>query len=80
MAAMIHLRVCDLFLLPLVFNLVALLLGGLYYAARSRRMEASPARPRIYRCSVCGHVYVDERDVPLARCARCGTMNEAVKR
>ena len=67
-------------LIPLAFTLAALLAAWLYYALRQGRSVPRPARSRIYRCTGCGHVYMDERDVPLARCPRCGDMNEAVRR
>lgn len=70
----------NLFLVPLVFGLVALTLLALYYAGRQGARQPRQARSRIYLCTHCRHVYVDSRDVPLARCDRCGTMNEAVKR
>ena len=37
-------------------------------------------RPMLYRCEMCAHVYEDRRNVPLAACPRCGSLNEAVKR
>jgi hypothetical protein len=70
----------QLVLLPLVFALVALFAGWVYYAARRNARHVRTSHARIYRCSVCQHVYVDARDVPLARCPRCGCLNEAVKR
>ncbi len=76
---MIHVALPDLFVIPLFFTLVAVFACGVYYAVRQPpRVKAGHAR--IYRCTVCRHVYVDERDVPLARCPRCGCLNEAVKR
>ena len=64
----------------LLFTLVALFACGLYYSYRRAEPRVKASRTRIYRCSVCRHVYVDSRDVPLARCTRCGCLNEAVKR
>jgi hypothetical protein len=70
----------SLFVLPLVFALVGLFACWVYYGARRNARHARAVHTRIYRCSVCQHVYVDARDVPLARCPRCGCLNEAVKR
>jgi len=78
--AMIHLSFPNLIFAPFVFALVVLFVAGLYYAARFHAPRIKTSRARIYRCSVCRHVYVDARDVPLARCPRCGCLNEAVKR
>ena len=67
------------FFLPLFFSLVAVFGGWLYYGLRLRA-PGRPPQSRIYRCSACGHVYAEDRDRPMARCPRCGAMNEAVKR
>lgn len=77
---MIQLSLPNLVFVPFLFTLVLLLAAGLYYAARFHVPRVKTSRSRIYRCSVCRHVYVDTRDVPLARCPRCGCLNEAVKR
>lgn len=77
---MIHLALHNILLLPLLFTLVVLFGCGLYYSHRQVEPRVKASRTRIYRCSVCRHVYVDSRDVPLARCTRCGCLNEAVKR
>ncbi|MFH0880285.1 MAG: hypothetical protein V2A34_11280 [Lentisphaerota bacterium] len=77
---MIKFSLPFLLLIPMVFTLVMLMAGWLYYAIRQGKTIRRPTRSRIYRCLGCGHVYVDERDVPLARCPRCSGMNEAVRR
>lgn len=77
---MIPVPLHEFIFIPLALALVVLFLCGLYYSARSTSAGVRPSRTRIYRCASCGHVYVDGRDVPLARCERCGFMNEAVKR
>ena len=52
----------------------------LYYSARGfRRMPRRREAPFIFRCSVCGHVYLDHRNVPMAECKKCGNMNESIK-
>lgn len=70
----------GVFLVPLVFNLVALLGGWLYYTHRTSWPGRPAAQGKIYRCSSCSHVYVGDRDVPMSRCPACGTFNEAIKR
>ncbi len=77
---MIRTTLANAIFLPLFFALVGILLCGLYYSLRRDRPRAKVSHARIYRCSVCYHVYVDSRDVPLSRCPRCGCLNEAVKR
>ena len=71
--------IAHMILIPLFFALAGIFFCWLYYVMRR------PARHRvgtanIYRCQICYHVYLDQRDVPLSRCPRCGCLNEAVKR
>ncbi len=68
-----------LILVPMVFHLVIIGLCWLYYLIRDNALRLAPSRSRIYRCQVCEFVYLDARDVPLARCPRCGCLNEAVR-
>lgn len=77
---MIEVSYSMLMLLPLTLTLAAILLGWLFYTVRDSAWQTPVARARIYRCAVCTHVYVDNRDVPLARCRRCGCLNEAIRR
>ena len=75
-----------------VFTLPQMLAGGVwagiaalftlsvFYSVRRRiRVRRGRAAPFIFRCSVCGHVYFDRRNVPMAECPKCGNMNETVK-
>ena len=77
---MIRVALPYLIFIPFLFTLVAVFLASVYYSARRETPKIKGARARIYRCAVCFHVYVDSRDVPLARCPRCGCLNEAVRR
>jgi hypothetical protein len=70
----------GMLLAPVIFNLVALFGAWLYYSQRSSWPGQPIEQGKIYRCSSCGHVYVGARDVPMSRCPKCGTFNEAVKR
>ncbi len=77
---MIRVPLDLMILIPFLFALVALFTAAIYYTARRSARAERKTRARIYRCSACNHVYVDARDVPLARCPRCACLNEAVKR
>jgi len=77
---MIEVSMSSLVVIPLVFNLMIILTCYVYYATLRVARHAVRRRTRIYRCDVCEHVYGDDRDVPLARCPRCGCLNEAVRR
>ena len=77
---MMPLSLPDWFLVFLVANLSMVFAATLYYSVRwYRRMPRHRAAPFIFRCTVCGHVYLDHRNVPMAECEKCGNMNENVK-
>ena len=67
------------FFVPLFFSLVVVFACWIYYMFRHPPPVMS-RRSRIYRCVTCGHVYADHRDRPLCQCAKCGAMNEALRR
>lgn len=67
------------FWVPPVFALVALLGAWLYYATRKSRPGTLHLHDgRLYRCAHCGRVYVEPRQVPMARCPHCDHLNEAL--
>lgn len=66
-------------LFPMFFCVGVVTFCALYYAVRSRLLLRKKSRDRIYRCTVCEHVYVDARFTGLARCPRCGCLNEPVR-
>lgn len=65
------------FWLPPVFALVAIFGAWLYYASRKGWPDKSYHHGRLYRCAGCGRVYVEPRQVPMARCPHCDHLNEA---
>ena len=77
---MITVSISNLIFIPLLFSLLILLGCHVYYTAIRLAHGVRERRSRIYRCQVCEHVYVDDRDLPLARCPRCGCLNDAVRR
>lgn len=77
---MMPLSLPDWFVFLLIANLSMVFAATLYYSVRGyRRTPRRRAAPFIFRCSVCGHVYLDHRNVPMAECEKCGNMNENVK-
>lgn len=77
---MIPLTLPEWYGVLLVANLSVVFAITLYYSVRwYRRMPRHRSAPFVFRCSVCGHVYLDHRNVPMAECDRCGNMNESVK-
>ena len=57
-----------------------LAIGGAYALRDLRWRQRHRRHPLIYSCGECGHVYEDDRHVPLSACPRCGRLNEAVRR
>ena len=77
---MIPLSLPEVLAFFLIANLSVVFAATLYYSVRGyRRMPRHRAAPFIFRCSACGHVYVDRRNVPMSECGKCGAMNESVK-
>jgi len=77
---MISLTLPEWLSLFLIVNLSVVFAVTLYYSVRRfQRMPRHRSAPFIFRCSVCGHVYLDDRNVPMAECGKCGNMNENVK-
>lgn len=61
-------------------GIAALFVLSVFYSVRYRlRRRRARATPSIFRCTVCGHVYFDRRNVPMSECPKCGSMNETVK-
>jgi rubrerythrin len=63
---------------------VVLFLGAvaalaLYTEHRQRRFGPTPSQDHIFRCSKCGFVYTDDKDVDRSRCPQCSVLNEAIK-
>ena len=78
---MIELSFSQVFLIPLTLSLVGMLWLWFYYAVRQKLREARDRHiTRIYRCTQCRHVYIDHREVPMAVCPRCHTLNESIRR
>jgi ribosomal protein L37AE/L43A len=67
------------FVIPL-FALVGLFGAWIYYSVRTRWSHHALADDKLYRCKGCGNVYVEARDVPMARCPQCDRFNEMVRR
>lgn len=64
----------------LIVHLSLVLAVTVYYAVRRYRWTPrSRAAPTVFRCAVCGHVYLDRRNVPMSECEKCGNMNESIK-
>ena len=79
-AVVIPLSLPEALAFCLIANLSVVFAATVYYSVRGRwRLPRRRAAPFIFRCAVCGHVYLDRRNVPMAECGRCGTMNENVK-
>ena len=77
---MIALSLPEWLLVVLFVHLAAVFAITLYYFLR--RIAARPRHagtPAFFRCRGCGHVYVDHRNVPMAECEKCGTMNDSIR-
>jgi rubrerythrin len=62
-----------------VLFLGAVAVLALYTEHRQRRFGPTPSQDHIFRCSKCGFVYTDDKDVDRSRCPQCSVLNEAIK-
>ena len=70
----------QLMLAVLWAGMAALFILSLFYSVRRRlRVRRARSTPFIFRCTICGHVYFDRRNVPMSECPKCGNMNENIK-
>jgi len=69
----------NLFLIPVGGSLLILLFLGWWYRHRGYHNLREP-KAHIFRCTTCSHIYIDNRRVPLSKCARCNTLNEMIRR
>lgn len=69
----------SMFLFPLGVQFLVLMAVGFFYRKRGVHDLRSP-KARIFRCSHCRHIYIDNRRVPLSKCTKCHTLNELIRR
>jgi hypothetical protein len=69
----------EFFLIPLGIQMVVLFLLAWIYRHRGYHNLRQP-KAHIFRCTTCRHIYIDNRRVPLSKCARCNTLNEMIRR
>ncbi len=76
---MIELNLSNWVTALLAAHVLLLLALSVGYGLRDWRRQPRRRRDRLYRCRDCGSVYPEQRELPLARCPGCGTMNEALR-
>jgi len=62
-----------LYILPL---LCLLFLIWLVSELKEKRKRYQPPGKKLWRCSICAHVYIADRDESLTKCPRCGNLQE----
>jgi phage FluMu protein Com len=66
----------GLFVIYLLSFLAMILALWIVYEFRRKAGQVEPSEQRIYRCTICTHVYLDDRDEAFSRCPRCGSLND----
>lgn len=77
---MIEVSLSTFFAIPVAIHLGILLIIWLADLWSTLAHERRDTASGLYRCTVCEHVYVDRRALPMVRCARCGSMNNLIRR
>jgi rubredoxin len=73
---MIEVDLATQFVLYLFGSLALLLLAWIVYERGHKAPHVQPSDERIFRCTICAHVYLDDRDTRYSRCPQCGSMND----
>jgi hypothetical protein len=71
--------IAALLLTYVVVWLAGLAALAVYWEFRRRSFEPTPTEDHIFRCTGCGFVYTDDREVDRSRCPHCGRLNAAVE-
>ncbi|MBI1883416.1 MAG: hypothetical protein HYS08_04325 [Chlamydiae bacterium] len=75
--AMFEVDLSTAFLIYLILSLSGLFFAWIYYEYRKKARNFSPIEKVIYRCKICAHSYIVERDETLSKCPQCGSFNDA---
>ena len=54
--------------------LVGILAAWIVFEYRSRNKRYEPPERNVVRCPICAHLYVADRDEPVVKCPRCGSL------
>lgn len=73
---MIPVSLSGLFVIYVLSFLAMILTLWIVYEFRGKAGQVEPLEQRIFRCSICAHVYLDDRDEAFSRCPRCGSLND----
>lgn len=73
---MIPVSLSGLFVIYVLSFLAMILTLWVGYEFRRKAGQVEPLEQRIFRCSICTHVYLDDRDEAFSRCPRCGSLND----
>ena len=60
-------------------GMLAIIFGAWLLSESRRRRRESHAFRDLLRCTMCGCEFEDHSADPIARCPRCGTMNERLR-
>ena len=67
----------TMILVPMLFQLGGVAVYWIYYRSLKSNRHVSSVTI-LFRCTDCRHVYVDDREVPTARCPRCKRINDPI--
>lgn len=53
-----------------------LFLIWLVFEWKAKRKRYQPPGTKLWRCDICAHIYIADRDAQLMKCPRCGSLQE----
>jgi len=66
----------EIFFIYLFLFLTVLFLVWLSFEHVNRTKHYEPPVKRGFRCAICAYTYTADRDEPVHRCPRCGSLQE----
>ncbi len=73
---MIPVRISAVFFFYMSFLLFWIFLIWVYYEYKWKARKYVPPEKKMFRCPICAHIYLDDRDRKVTRCPRCDSYNE----
>ncbi len=73
---MIPVGVATIFFFYLLIFLSTIFFIWVYFEYKNKGKKYEPPEKKLYRCSICAHLYIEDRDRSVTRCPRCGSLSD----
>ncbi len=73
---MIPVKITAVFFFYIFFLLIWILGTWIYYEYKWKAKKYVPPEKKMFRCLICAHIYLDDRDRKISQCPRCRSYND----